>query len=97
MPRHFYLGNDRHVAISRVGHDVADLILRVEAAIALAVVCGHGPRPSDHGLASKCTHLGEKWILLDFDSPSLIVGEVPVKRVELVRSEKVDVAFDEIG
>ena len=37
MPRHFDFGDDCHEPLARVGHNLADFILRIEPAVGLAV------------------------------------------------------------
>src|SRR5690606_4549574 len=50
---------------------------------------------ADQRLFSECADLGELGIFFDLNAPSLIISEVPVEGVELVRSDKINVFFDE--
>ena len=80
VPRHFDFGNDRDETLGGVADDVANLVLRVEAAVALTVEArGFVPGVADHGLSTEAADLGELGILLDLDAPPLVFGQVPVE------------------
>ena len=49
---------------------------------------------ADHGFLSDRTNLCEFRIFLYFNSPSLVIGEVPVESVELVYFHDVEVSLD---
>ncbi len=93
MARQFDLGNDGDVAGLRVREHLADLVLRVEVRTVLDVVefllglvaAVVARRFRAHG--SVADELG---VLLDFDAPALVLGEVPVEHVQLVLGHQVD-------
>ena len=87
MAGHLDFGHDGHVPPGRVGHDLADFVLRVETAVAFAVA---------RGLVAPGADFRELGILLDLDPPALVFGEVPVQRVQLMGGQQVDVVFDEL-
>ena len=88
MARHFDFRNDGDVALGGVFHDVANLILRVEAAVSRG--------RSDHmRRRAPRADLGELRIFLDLDAPALVVGEMPVHHVEFVDRHVVDEFLDE--
>ena len=92
VARHVDLRHDRDRALGRIGDDLADLFLGVIAAGARQrrrAGCGGGRAP--------CPDLGQPRIFVDLDPPALIVGQMPVKRVELVRGHPVDEPLDELG
>ena len=86
MARHLDLGHDGHVPPGRISHDLADIVLGVETAVAFAVALG---------LIAPGADFRELGILLDLDPPALVFGEVPVQRVQLVGGQQVDAMFDE--
>ena len=73
MTRDFQLGDDFDMAGCGVGYNVFHFVLRVEAAMTASVAF----RPP-------CADLGQLGVFLDFDAPALVVGQVPVERVNLV-------------
>ena len=97
---HLDLGHDLDVPRGRVRHDVARLLLRVEAAVqprlaGLRVDVGlRGACPGRHAPRA---HRGELRILLDLQAPGLVVGQVPVQHVELVQRHPVDELLDVLG
>ena len=95
VARHLDLGDHGHVARRRVGDDLAHLVLRVEAAVRRPVADVGRKVLRDHRLLAAAADLSEARILLDLDPPALVLGEMPVERVELVERHEVDVALDE--
>ena len=99
MTRHLDLRHDRHEARAGVGHDLADVVLRVEATVRLAVEppLGRVPiGPADDRLRAPGAHLGETRVLLDLEPPPLIIGQVPVKAVELIERREIDELLHEL-
>ena len=45
---------------------------------------------TDQSLLTPCTDFGETRIFFDLDSPSLVIGEMPVERIHFVQREEVD-------
>ena len=100
VPRHLDFRHDRDEARLGVGDDLADVVLRVEAAVRNVVVdplrrVRIRALGADERLAPPRSHRREQRILLDLDAPSLIVGQMPVKAVQLMEGEEVDVFLDE--
>ena len=85
------LGDDGDVALGGIGHDLAHLVLGVEAAVADAVV---GVEVlADAGSVAPGTHFRELGVLFDLHAPALVLGEVPVEAVEFVGGGDVDIAL----
>ena len=84
-------GNHRDVAFGSVAHNVATLLLGVKSTVRATVV--FAGVMTDHGLSALTPHRGEARVALNFNAPALIVGEVPVKAVDVVQGEQVDEAF----
>ena len=89
-------GKDFDVALGSVGHDFAELVLRiVHAAAVLRIViesgggAGIGERTAAHG-----SYLRQTGIFGDFDAPALVVGEVPVEAIHLVEGHDVEHALN---
>ena len=113
MAGHIYLGDNLDATHLGISHDVAHLLLGVEATIegaSLIIAARTGNRNLQvgciflggtlhaHGILvvvdAPCTTLGEERIALDFDAPSLVVGEVPVHLVYLVERQYVKQLVD---
>ena len=77
---HLDLRDDRHKAILSIADDLTDLILRIEATIAAAI-----------SFDTPSTDLGKAGILLDLDTPALVIGKVPVKLIDLEHRDDIDV------
>ena len=88
MARHVNFGDDGDISLSGILHDVATLLLRVEAAVGDPVI-DSAVMPND-GLAALCPHLRQPGIFLDFQSPALVVRQVPVETVDVVEGEHVN-------
>src|SRR6202000_975423 len=58
-------------ALRRVGDDLAQIVLRVEASVGTAVAAGIGCR-TELALAPPRPHLGESGVALHLDAPSLV-------------------------
>ena len=94
---HLDLGHDRDEAVSGVAHDLAHVVLRVEAAVGLAGVAPRGRiarRRSELAVRSPGADVSQLRVALDLDAPALIVGEVPVEDVELVQRQQIQVLAD---
>ena len=82
VSRHFEFGHDFHRVLSGIGHDFAHLFLGVVAAMACTV-----------GFCAPRSDGSELGILLDFDAPALVVGQVPVQAVDFVGRKEVYLAL----
>src|SRR5437879_2699290 len=99
MARHLDLRHDRHEARGGVGDDLADIVLRIEATVGLAVEAPRGrvlDLSTDERLTAPRAHLGETRVLLDLEAPPLVVGQVPVEAVELMERREIDVLLHEL-
>ena len=74
----FQFGHHLNVSLAGVFHDFANLLLGVESLMDGAVTL-HAAR----------AHLGQARILLDFDAPALVFGQVPMQVVNLVGGQHV--------
>ena len=88
VSRHINFGNHLDVALGSVANHVAHLLLGVESAVRHAVPFAR--IATDDGLCAHRTHLGEARIFLDFDAPTLVVGQVPVEGVHIVQCQHID-------
>ena len=77
---HLNLRDDRHKAILSIADDLADLILRIEATVATAI-----------SFDTPSTDLGQAGILLDLNTPALVLCEVPVELIDLEHGDDIDV------
>ena len=69
---HLNLRDDRHKAILSIADDLTDLILRIEATVATAIT-----------FDTPSTDLSKAGILLDLNTPALVLCEVPVELIDL--------------
>src|SRR5256885_13529715 len=93
MARHLDRRHDGDEPRLRVRHQLCDVVLRIEAAVRLAVEAPLGGvtvRVPDDRLAPPRAYLGEPWILADLDTPPLVVGQVQVQPVELMERGEID-------
>ena len=98
MAGDFDFGDDVDVAGGGVAHDVADLLLGVEAAVGHGLVRHHRVQRVPGGsLGPPRAHAGELRILVDLHAPAVVVGEVPVELVDLEERQHVDVLLHEGG
>ena len=91
---HVNLGDDGDVSLACVLHYFASLILSVESAVFSLVV--HHRVESHDGARTLRSYARKTRILLYLDSPSLVVGEMPVKDVHVVHSHEVEIFLDEV-
>jgi len=91
MAGHLDLGHDRDVPLGGITDQLADVVLRVKATVTPAVEL---PRlvavVSDQRLVAPSADLGQPRVLLDFDPPALVVGQVHLQAVEFVLGHHVD-------
>ena len=80
MTWHLDLRDDRHKAILSIADDLTDLILRIEATIAAAIT-----------FDTPSTDLGKAGILLDLNTPALVIGKVPMKLIDLEHGDDINV------
>ena len=95
VARHFNLRNYIYKTCACITHDVLDFILGVKAAIACFVVGARlgGVMIFYSGVAPSA-YFGQKWILFNFNAPTLVIGKVPMQGVEFVICHQVNKALD---
>ncbi|MNV38825.1 hypothetical protein D3C71_1303880 [compost metagenome] len=93
MAGHVDLGDHLDVAGRRIGDHVADLVLRVEAAVR-ALGAGHRIAAAIAGRNPATADRGQLRIALDLHAPALVIGEVPVESIELLFGHRVEHALD---
>ena len=81
-------GNDGDVALAGVVHHLADVALRIEALVRAAVIFARVVTNDRFGAVA--AHLRQTRVFLDFDAPSLVVGDVPVHSVDVVEGKHID-------
>ena len=86
VTRKFQFGHEGDEAVGCILHDVLNFFLSVVAGVLSAFAFG----------ALGC-YLHKFWILLDFDAPALVVGEVPVHAVHLEECDNVDILLNVFG
>ena len=79
------------MTLGGVAHDFTDVVLRVEAAVRLAVVHAFPVFvvASDEGFAAFGADLRQPGIFPDLDAPSLVVGQMPVEFIQFVKSHHI--------
>ncbi len=97
MSGHLDLRNDRDMARRGVGDQVTDLRLGVEATVGATVSDVGVEILREHGFLAPCANLGEQRVLLDFQTPTLVIGQVQLQSVQFVEREKIDELLDELG
>ena len=80
---HLNFGDNGNEAFGGIGNHLADLLLSVVTSMGAALE-----------LAAPGTDLGQAGVFLDFDAPALIVGKMPVHRIDLVLREDIDLFLD---
>ena len=95
MGRHIKLGNDLHVPLCGVGHDVLKLLLGIVSGSHAIVVTGGGSTQlrqvaEVHGIAVLVHHIG---VILDLQAPALVITQVHVQLVDLILGHVVDLSL----
>ena len=91
MARDLDLGNHRDEPLGGVFNHVAHFVLSEESAVGLAILSLVAARGRRFAYAS---HLRQPRILLYFDTPTLILGKMPVELVDLVHGQNVEHILD---
>ena len=85
MSGELHLGHNLDVALASIGHEFTSLILCVEVGtISLLGIVASILEVAHVGVATHCTYSRELGIFLDFDAPTLVIGEMPVETVHLI-------------
>ncbi len=101
MARHLDLGNHLDMPQPGVLHDLADLLLRIEAApgariVRLAVAAVAFPPALPVLVGPPRRELRQAGVTVNLDAPSGAVGQVHVQAVELEERHGVDLTLDEL-
>ena len=83
--------NYGNAEISSISHYILDFFLCIESAI--AGVVEFIPILADHGAVSPRAHFGKLRIFLDLDSPSLVLGKMPVEAVQFISSHDIEISL----
>ena len=83
MPRHLNLGKDGYITRLRVRDNLPDIVLCVITAIANGIEL-HITVGSDHRTVAPSSVLSKLRVFLNLYPPTLIIREVPMKRVHLI-------------
>ena len=90
---HIDFRHNHDKSLGSIGHDFTDLLLRVKAGCV-----GLSLQPFAFPAVQLCilafrADLREQRIFFDFNAPTRIVRQMPVKKVELVHSHKIKIAL----
>ena len=97
---HLYFGDDGDVALGGIGQQLADVVLRVVAAVGtrsslLAILASaFEPPVFPYSLRTPGGELRQARILLDFDTPACAVGQVQVQAVQLEAGHGIHLLLD---
>ena len=95
MPRHFDFGYYRHVALSSITYNFAHFLLGVKPTVALAVIAlRFVVVVADERLSAPGGYFCKLGILLNLNTPTLVIGKVPVKVILLVHRQHIDVLLN---
>ncbi len=96
MPGHFNLRHDGDVPAAGIGHDLANVILRIVPAISSVRAVGWaGLRvQAEPRILSPGPDLRQARILLDLDAPPLVVRQVQVQRIDLLCGQNLQQLLD---
>src|SRR5690349_686958 len=99
MARHVDFRHDGDEAIGGVANDLAHFVLRVVAAVEARLAGGsiYVSRGTGAGRDAPRADFGETRVLLYFDTPALVVREMPLEGVQLVKRHPVEHLLDERG
>src|ERR1022692_4225977 len=96
MAWHFDLRHDGNVPCPGVGHNFANIRLRVIAAVTSVGAIGRARFwiKLEADFLPPRADLGQPWILFDFNAPTLVVRQMPVKGIQLVQGHDVENLLD---
>ena len=88
--------DDGHVALGSISYNFATLLLGIyEGAIMLAVILA--TITADNCLVALSCYSRELGVFLNLDTPSLVVGQVPVEAVDVVQSQDIHKTLDRVN
>ena len=94
MSRHFYLRNNFHKTLLGIRHHFFDIFLCIKSTIAFGIPFSRIVPHISHNRFLTVTSDGSQFgIFLDFDTPSLVISQMPMKDVQFMKSKQVDVTL----
>ena len=94
MSWHFYFRNNFHKTLLGVCHHFFDIFLCIKSAITLSVpLCRIIPHISHNRFFTVTSDGSQFGIFLDFDTPSLVISQMPMKDVQLMKSKQVNMTL----
>ena len=92
MAGHFYFRNNIDVSVCRILYYFFYLLLCVEAAVFYSIITSAGVAANDSAV-SPSTHRSKFGIFFYFNAPALVVSKVPVKSIEFMQSQVINIFF----
>src|ERR1700730_8510419 len=94
MTRHFNFRYNSHEPLICIFYNFLYLLLGVITPVPIMFISYSGIT-ANQGAVSPCAYFSKFWIFFYFNSPSRIVGQMPMKIIHLVKGEIIDVFFNE--
>src|SRR5258706_15243489 len=94
MSRQFDLGKNGNISFLCISNNLFDLGLCIITSIFHSVISFPRVAAND-GSISPGANLCKLWIFFYFNPPSLVLRQMPVKSIELVQGEIINIFFDE--
>ena len=91
MAGHINLRDDVDVSLGSVGHHLPNLLLRVETPLSIGHTVPHARIATNNRLTAGGCHRGQQGVLLNLNTPTLVIGQVPMKSVHIVQGEHINV------
>ena len=82
------------MTVGSILDDILYFILSVESAIRFAIVCAKIMAYA--GAVAHGAYLGEPGIFLEFQTPSLVIGKMPVEFIDIMQSEHINECLDAV-
>ena len=93
MSGHFDFRNDCYLACCGISNNVTNLLLCIKSPMGNTVILLTMIVMSDDAFLSLRADAGEFGITANFDSPALIVGQMPVEIINFMHADKIDKRF----
>ena len=94
MARHLDFRNHGYLPLCGILDDFASLRLGVMTFIRNSVIAYHRIERSYEGLLALRTHFYELRVLLNLDSPALVLGKMPVESVDFMNGQYVQIVLN---
>ena len=92
MTWHINFRNDNNVLVSSIRNDFLNFFLSIETTIRLTIVFAR--ITANHSFCSLRTLFCQQRTTLDFNSPTLVICQVPVETVDVMQSQHIDETLD---